>query len=183
MAITVVPTLAFMADVYRRPAAGGPTSGRFTRYVAAAAERLPVHGYNPMTSKPVLPTVEALLAVDAESVLAAAAGRTAARLGHEGDLAMHVTVATPGMWTDRTGTEVEHRLLGADAGALLWWFDQPVTPAAVEAEAVAQTARLVAGLRRGGPPATLADAVEQEGRALALAAALAHPVLAHEVGA
>jgi small subunit ribosomal protein S1 len=192
MAITVVPTLDFMAGVYRRPAAGGPQSERFTHYVAAAGERLPVHGYNPMTSTPVLPTVEALLAAGAEPVLATAAGRSAARLGYDGDAVMHVTVATPGTWTDRLATEVEHRLLGADPGGLLWWFDQPVTPEAVEAEAVAQTVRLVTHAHRGGPPATLADAVEQEGRALAgergewdpaaAEAALHHPVPAPKLG-
>lgn len=153
----VVPTLAFMADVYRRSTDGGPRSERFAAYVAAAGEGLPVAGYNPMTSKPVLATIEALLAVDAEGRLERAA------TGPEGVL--HLTVAAPGMWTDRLATDVEHRLLLHDPGGVLWWFDEPVTAAGVDAAIAAQLVRFA----RPGPPATLAEAVEQEGRALVAA--------------
>jgi hypothetical protein len=69
----------------------------------------PVHGYNPMTSKPVIDTIEALIDMRAEDRLETVANQTA-----------HITVATPGMWTDRLATEVEHRLLAKDPGGLLW---------------------------------------------------------------
>lgn len=121
MSITVAPTLAFMADVYRRPTTGGRESDRFTFYVRAAAESLPVHGYNPMTTKPVLETVEALIDIEAEDRLVTVANDTANRLGYAIDAEMHITVATPGMWTDRLATEVDHRLRAPDPGGVLLW--------------------------------------------------------------
>lgn len=166
--IRVEPTLALMADVYGQSARGGATSPRFRAYVDAGARLAPVHGYNPMTSKAVLPTIEDLLAIDAERRAAATAAVVAAELGFTDDAAMHLTVATPGMWTDRLATEVEHRLLVRDPGGVLLWFDDLVDPIRVESATAAQTVRLVSA-RRAGPPVTLADAVAQEGAALALA--------------
>ena len=166
--MTAIPTLAFMAGVYRRSTEGGADSERFQAYVAAAAESVPVSGYNPMTSKPVLETIEALVAVKAEARLASVANEVAARLGFRGEATMHFTVATPGMWTDRLATEVEHRLLGRDPGGVLWWFDEAVDAEAVESDIAAQTVRLVASAR-GGPPWDLAAAVHQEGLAMAMA--------------
>lgn len=166
--IAVAPTLEVMAGVYREPTTGGPTSARFQAYVAAAQSGEPIHGYNPMTSEPVLSTVEELLAHDAEGRLAMVANTTAAAIGATAELRMHFTVATPGMWTDRLATEVEHRLLGHDPGAVLWWSGDEVTAAALDAEIIAQTVRLVRAARSGAP-ATLGAAVEQEGSALAAA--------------
>jgi hypothetical protein len=158
-----------MAEVYRRSTDGGARSERFGAYVDAARDRRPVGGYNPMTSKPVLPTIESLLAIDAEARLADVARRTAERVGFDGDAVVHLTVATPGMWTDRLATEVHHRLTAAaDPAEVLWWFDQRVDAAGFDAAVVAQTWRLITD-RRHGRPVTLADAVAQEGTALALA--------------
>jgi hypothetical protein len=169
VAITVEPTLELMADVYRRSTSGGSRSGRFRGYVDAAAVS-PIHGYNPMTSQPVLVTIEALLDAQAEARLEKTANQTALRLDYARDDAMHINVATPGMWTDRLATEVEHRLLAMDPGGLLWWFDQTVHDAALDFEIVAQTVRLIFQ-RRAGAPATLAAAVRQEGSAGAFAGA------------
>jgi len=171
--VTVVPTLAFMAGVYRLSIEGGPTSPRFRAYAQAAAELVPVHGYNPGTSKPVLAAVEALLAAGAEALLAEVAAEVApawmARHGPVGEpVAMHITVATPGMWTDRLATEVGHRLQGHDPGAALLWFDQPADPAALRPLFAAEVVRSL-HLARAGPPATLAQAVAREGAALARA--------------
>lgn len=168
MAIAVDPTLEVMARIYREPAQGGPRSARFAAYAEAGKAGSPIHGYNPMTSKPVLPVVDVLLALDAEARLGRLANRTAATFGEAGDHSMHLTVATPGMWTDRLATEVEHRLLARDPGGVLWWFDDAVDTVRLDAEIVAQTVRLLS-VARSGPPATLAAAVEQEGRALAAA--------------
>lgn len=188
--IEVEPTLAFMADVYRLSAEGGAASPRFRAYVEAGAELVPVHGYNPMTSKDVLPAIEALLAVDAERRLASGANRVVAELGFTDDATMHLTVATPGMWTDRLATEVEHRLLLRDPGGVRRWFDEPVLLEQLDAAIIAQAVRLVS-FHRLGPPVTLADAVDQEGDALAragrpgehdAAAAEALAVLGHDTG-
>lgn len=168
MPITVAPTLADMADVYRRSLVGGPRSDRFRAYVELGARGAPVHGYNPMTSKPVLATVEALLAVDAETRLERIADATLRSLGERLDDVMFLTVATPGMWTDRLATEVEHRLLAKDPASVTWWFDDPVDVSVLDAEVVGQTVRLIRQ-RREGAPSTLASAVRQEGMAGALA--------------
>lgn len=126
MRIEVIRTLEAMADVYRLPSPGGARSPRFRAYAALAEQRLPVHGYNPMTSKPVLDTVEALLALGAEDRIARLANEVADALVFDGHATMHLTVATPGMWTDRLATELHHRLTAPDPGGVLWWFDEPV---------------------------------------------------------
>jgi hypothetical protein len=154
--------------VYACSIDGGTDSRRFAAYVAAAGDGAPIAGYNPMTSQPVLPTVEALVALEAEARLADVANRVAADAGFAGDAAMHVTVATPGMWTDRLATVVEHRYLGHDPGAVLCWFDDPVETEALDAAFTAETIRFLALLEHG-PPATLSSAAAREGRAHALA--------------
>jgi hypothetical protein len=164
VAIAVDPTLEMMADVYRRSLSGGPQSARFRSYVDVAKAMAPVQGYNPMTSKPVLATIEALIVAHAEARVETLANQTALRLGYDRDDVMHVTVATPGMWTDRLATEVEHRLLAKDPGGVLWWFDQTVETDALDFEIVAQTVRLTCQ-RRAGAPESLNAAARQEGLA------------------
>ncbi len=153
-----------MDEVYGRSLAGGARSDRFVAYAEAAARGARVHGYNPGTSKPVRDTIRALIAINAEDLLASIANEVAGRLGYHSDELLHFTVATPGMWTDRVGTEVEHHLLAKDPCGVLWWFDEPVSGDAVESAIASQAARLVIH-RRAERPATLAAAVRQEGLA------------------
>jgi hypothetical protein len=155
-----------MAAVYQRSTRGGATSERFAAYAAAAENGLPVHGYNPMTSRPVGATIDALLEIDAERRLQRIARRTAAAFDFEGDAVMYLTVATPGMWTDRLATEVDHRLNGTNPGGVLWWFDDTPDIPRFEAECVAQTVRMIVTARIGRPQSLLA-AVNQEGHAYA----------------
>jgi hypothetical protein len=171
MGVQVVPTLAFMADVYRRSTAGGIDSPRLHAYTAAAAERVPVAGYNPMTSQPAGATVEALLALDAETVAARVASDVAARLGVAGELELHLCVKTPGMWTDRIATEVEHRLIRGPVDEVPFWTGEPVDQGMVEAAVTGQVVRAVwaASRRADTPPATVDEVVGREGLALALA--------------
>ncbi len=164
--ITVTPTLATMADIYQLPATGGPTSPRFVAYCDAAASGAPISGYNPMTSLPALATVYALLALDAEPKCEQVANRVANWIGFDTDTALHLTVASPGAWTDRLATEVERRLLARDPSSVLWWTGEPVSLSRLETEVAAQTVRL-AIVSTSGLPRTLRDAVQQEGRALA----------------
>jgi hypothetical protein len=166
--ITVERTLELMANVYRSSMSGGPQSARFRAYVDAAAALAPVHGYNPMTSEPVINTIEALIDMRAEDRLEMVANQTARRLGYDRDDAMHVTVATPGMWTDRLATEVEHRLLAKDPGGMLWWCDQSVEAELLDFEIVTQTVRLLSQ-RQAGAPGNLTAAARQEGEACATA--------------
>jgi hypothetical protein len=119
-----------MADVYRQPTSGGKDSPRFKAYVALA-NGLPISNYNPLTSKPVLETIEALLAIDAESIAEPHAG------SHE----LFITVAAEGLWTDRIATEVEHRL-GEPSNQILLWTGEDTTAEAVRRETIAQVIRI-----------------------------------------
>jgi hypothetical protein len=161
VAIAVERTLEAMALVYRESVSGGSKSARFRGYVDAAAAGASIQGYNPMTSKPVIETIEALINAQAEDQLEAVANRIAFLLGYDQDDAMHFTVATPGMWTDRLATEIEHRLLAKDPGGLLWWWDQPLYSKTLESEIVAQTVRLI--LQRGGGTPRLENSTDRSG--------------------
>ncbi len=140
-----------MADVYRQPTTGGAGSPRFKAYVALAGHA-PVTNFNPMTSKPVLETIEALLAIDAEQVADEIAG----------DHDMFITVAAPGMWTDRIATEIEHRL-GEPSGQILLWTGEDMTADAVRRETIAQVVRIERHAR------TTFEVAMREGYAYALA--------------
>src|SRR5687768_193541 len=98
MAVRIVPTLSAMAEVYRLSTEGGPESPRFQRFVELAKDGAPVSGFNPMTAKDALGTVEALLAIDAEDKAKDTANQYAEELGIEDDLDLAITVATPGLW-------------------------------------------------------------------------------------
>ena len=153
MAVRVVPTLAAMAEVYRRP-----LDERFDAYVDLARTGAPVASYNPMTSQDVLGTIERLLAIDAEALVAESLADV------ETDLALAIVVAAPGMWTDRLATEVEHRLAGKGRNEVLLWVGEDTGADAVRAAALADFVRATRPV-----PRTVAEAVEQEGDALALA--------------
>ena len=167
MAVSVTPLLGRMTEIYNLSLQGGAGSERFQAYVEACKSGIPMHGYNPMTSAPVLDVISALVGIEAEQLVATSATETAEQLGHDADEVMYLTIAAPGMWTDRLATEVEHRLLGKDPASVLWWLDLPFTTAGLTAEAVAQTVRLIS-YRRNGPPTNLKEAVRQEGAAALL---------------
>lgn len=171
MTVHVDPTLALMAGIYQLSREGGAKSPRFAAYTSAAAQLAPISGYNPMTSKDVLGAINALLAIDAESRLAAIANATAARLGFTDDVHMHLIVAAPGMWTDRLLTEVHHHLVAEDSRGVLLWYNEAVTTETLDAECVRQTVRLIHS-RRHGAPHSLRAAVKQEGHALSMAGEL-----------
>ena len=170
MTIRVAPTLELMATVYALSKDGGNRSARFLGYVDAAKHGAPISGYNPMTSKPVLATIEALIALGAERRMHDIANDVARTLGFIRDIEMYLTVATPGMWTDRLGTEVHHRCVAEDARDVLWWCDDTPTSDGFDAEVVAQAVRVISAARFG-TPITLAGAVEREGAAGAMSGA------------
>jgi len=164
MPVRVVPTLAPMAEVYRLPSEGGPSSPRFNTYLSLIRSGMPLSGFNPMTNKDVLGTIEELLAFDAERVLQDAADD----LAIVDDVDVFITVATPGVWTDRLATEIDHRLVGRSWPQVLWWTGSPVNRATFLQQAQGQLVR-AGWTSRYGPPETLADAAGQEGLALSFA--------------
>jgi hypothetical protein len=158
-----------MADVYRLSTEGGPDSPRFQRFVELARDGAPVSGYNPMTSKDALGTVEALLAIDAEDKAKDTANHLAEELGLDEDVDLGITVATPGLWTDRLATEIEHRLGGRRWREIVFWTGEDADEAAVQAATRAQCVRVGwAVLHR--PPRRVKHAAGQEGLAAAIAA-------------
>jgi hypothetical protein len=74
-----------------------------------------------MTSAPVIDAIGALINLRAEDWLEVVANQMARRVGYDQADAVHVTVGTPGMWTDRVVTKVKHQLLAKDSGGVLWW--------------------------------------------------------------
>jgi hypothetical protein len=171
--ITVIPTLEAMAAVYRLPTDGGPSSSRFRKYVSIMLDdHVPAAGYNPMTSKPVAQTIEALLAIDAESLVADVAREHAHLLALRGDFVFFITVGAPGLWTNRVTTEVEHRLSPTNwsggPGSILLWTGEEVSEEIVARETVAQLVRTAWMSIHGSPPVTTAEAAGQEGVAYAV---------------
>ena len=173
MAVEIAPTLELMLHIYSLSREGGPDSERFTAFKTAAAEGWHIPGYNPMTSEPVADTISAMIELDAEGIAQQVATTTANTIGFSGDIEMYFTIAAPGMWTDRFGTEVEHRLKATRPESIVLWFDDDITSEIIEREVMAQTVRLHEFVKRSGrPPESLQQAVEQEGRALAQAGAI-----------
>lgn len=156
-----------MAAVYALPTDGGPASERFRAYTKLAESRLPVGGYNPMTGKDVMATIGALLAIDAEAVAADAANDLLGLLGLDDEISLSLAVATPGLWTERLMTEVEHRLMGRFPNEVTLWIDEPAPVERVAEEARAEVVRVL-WRNRHGQPRTVADAGGQEGLAAAL---------------
>jgi len=169
--IRVVPTLELMATVYRLSKDGGTRSARFLGYVRAAKTGAPISGYNPMTSKPALAAVEALMAMRAEERVERIANQIANELGFLDDTDMNLSVSTPEMWTDRLGTEIHHRFAAKDPRGILWWCDDIPTLELLDAEIAAQTVRMISTIRDGAPT-SLRAAVTQEGAARAVSDAV-----------
>lgn len=170
MAVRVASTLARMAEIYRLPADGGAGSPRFVAYAEAARAGAPVASYNPMTAEPAGDTVAALLGVDAEALATRAANAVLEEIRARVELTMFVTVATPGMWTDRLATEAEHLFDGRRSSEILFWTGEATDAETVLRRARAQTVRAAwaqaHGLDRGRD--TVRQAVAREGMALAV---------------
>lgn len=168
--VSVVPTLAAMADIYRLPRAGGPNSPRFTAYHARVAATHGLSAYNPMAGPHALEAVEALLALDAEAMAAAVATEILARLEYHGHVTLAVVVASPGMWTDRIATDIGHRTLDVGAahhGLVMQWARESITATSVRNATIAETVRVVHTAQHGAARAVHA-VLEREGRALAM---------------
>jgi hypothetical protein len=172
MTVRIAPTLAAMADIYRLSTDGGPESPRFTKYVELNRDGYPVAGFNPMTSsEETVKTVDALIELDAEELASETANECARDLGLRGaDIGLSITVATPGMWTDRIATEIEHRIGGRRWSEILLWSGEEVDADLLRRLTRAQVVR--AGWATiHQPPRTVAQLAGQEG----LAGAVSRP--------
>jgi len=165
MTVRIAPTLAAMADIYQLSTDGGPESPRFTKYVELNRDGYPVAGFTPMTtSDDTVETIQALIELDAEELASETANECARDLGLRADIGLSITVATPGMWTDRLATEIEHRIGGRRWSEILVWSGEEVDADRLRLLTKAQMVR--AGWATiHQPPRTVAQLAGQEGLA------------------
>jgi hypothetical protein len=161
MTVVVHPTLETMQEVYQADGAGGANSERFRRYVEAGKNRAFVSGFNPMTKKLVLPVINSWRELSAESVAVQTATELLSERSIDIDLELFLTVATPGMWTDRIATAAEHVIAPKHPGEILLWDDDPPSLETLRIATQLQTIRSV--FHHLAPPVTLDDFVSREG--------------------
>jgi hypothetical protein len=145
--------------------------------------RLPLVAMNPMAGEHVVERLDALLAIDADRVAAAASAEAAATAGEApGDYRVALVLADDvrGAWTHRGAAELAHRK-GETAlvrrgwlTAILWASERP--EASDVREEVLTTIHRAAYIARRGPARTLRQLLIQEGNAMRLAGAR-NPVL------
>ncbi len=165
MAVVVKPTLEAMAHISSLSSLGGDRSPRFEAYVEACRSGELLHGFNPMTTKPVASVIESMLEFDAERVVLEAGREAMEILGADDDVALFVSVAAPGLWTDRSVNAIEHQLAPRHIGEVLLWFDEELTVGTVRAAAIEQTVRAVWWSRFESKQPTLSAAARREGLA------------------
>jgi hypothetical protein len=159
-----------MAEIYSLSRTGGPRSPRFAAYKARVEHEWGLSGYNPMAGPPALEAVQHLASLDAESLAADAAREIAERCEFTDDLTLAVVVASPGMWTDRLATEVQHRTLAdrrPSHGEILLWVGDAIDATMVRRESAAETVRTI-WTTLHGPATTLRSVLAREGLAYAL---------------
>ena len=170
--VIVAPTLAMMADIYELSREGGARSPRFTAYVSRVEHHWGLSAYNPMAGQNARDTVCTLIANDAERIAFDEAQTFTARCEFGGDITIAIVVPSPGMWTDRLATEIQHRTTGTRRpahGAVMLWPGDALDDAHVRHECAAEVVRTM-WTAYHGVPATLAGVLAREGLCYALAA-------------
>lgn len=159
-----------MAQLYALSRSGGPKSPRFSAYVARVEHEFGLVGYNPMAGPAALEAVQRLVALDAEAIALASARSVAAHCKYVGSLTLAIVVASPGMWTDRLATEVQHRTVATrtpDHGLIYQWAGDELTEYDIRRESVAEAVRTI-WTSQNGPATTVRTVIEREGLAYAL---------------
>lgn len=187
MNFKLVPMLQIQRDIYNVPRG----LERFYRYFEVmmgdtADLALPLPAMNPMGKEHVIMAYDALLALDAEGVAAAALADVEQRLSHlTGSFRMGLVVAddAQGGWTNRYFTDFGHRfdsqpMLRRGWAVVLFWTSEQPSVQRVREEVMLVAFR-TASVCRHGWPTTLRQMLEQEGQA-ALFAGLQQPIPAAE---
>lgn len=168
--VTIAPTLETMAGIYRLTREGRAKSPRFVAYLAHAEREWGFSAYNPMAGPPALDLVKQLLSLGAEGLAQDSAQKVVEQCEFHGPITLAVVVASPGMWTDRIATEVQHRMAGKHtnhSGTVLCWPGEPVNADTIRRESIAEAVRTM-WTRLRGPAVTLQSVLSQEGLAYAL---------------
>lgn len=174
--IHIASTLGTMREIYGLSRDGGPRSERFAAYVARVEHAYGLSAFNPMAGAAALECVEALIALDAERLAHDAARDVATACAYDAPITLAVVVGSPGLWTDRLATEVEHRTTQARAdgrGLAYLWTKEPVSADDVRREATAEAVRVMWTALHPAPP-TLHAVLAREGLASALAGETGH---------
>ncbi len=157
-----------MRAIYDDPPDMRAEGERFKRFRVLNERGLPVSVANPMARNHVPEAIDALLAIDAESLARSACAEVVHELD-DPDICIGFVVADPlGQWTDRILSDAEHRFARIqpnDWAVVLWWADQPVDEVSVLTAVIAEVVRASYRLRHG-LPVDLADVLRREGHAL-----------------
>lgn len=172
MQIEHVPLLKIARELYDVPR-GMERFRAYLQTITSGPEDviLPLVALNPMGREHVVAALDALLALDAERIAAAAVEEAGSRLRQlAGELRVGIALADDiaGGWTHRPLTDMHHRFdLSAAlkhqwATALFWASDTP-TAITVRAETLSTIYRSAHALRHG-VPTTLRQMMVQEGQ-------------------
>ena len=175
--ILVAGTLDTMAEIYALPRVGGQRSPRFAAYVALVERSWGLSAYNPMAGPAAQETVRKLIAIDAERLAGVQAHELVARCDFDGSVTIAVAVPSPGMWTDRRATELQHRTIAgrrAGHGTVLLWPGDALDERQVNMECAAEVARIM-WTAYHGVPISLHGVLAREGLCYALASGDAVP--------
>jgi hypothetical protein len=160
-----------MAALYRLSREGGPRSERFRAYVTHVEHEWGLVAYNPMAGEAAQQTVDALLGMGAESIVADAAASVMELCHFDEQITLAIAVRSRGMWTDRLATEIEVRASPVQAprnhGLVALWSREPLDPAIVRRESVAEAVRVMSTALHGSAR-TVAEFVHREGLAYSL---------------
>ncbi len=179
MKVEHIPLLQIQRDLYRIPRG----MGRFRAYLRTMIDprgddlRLPpLVGMNPMGKDHVPALLDAMLAMDAESIAARAVAEAMPGVADlPGDFKIGLVLADDlmGGWTNRYASEFIHRFAERRSFqdgwivAMLWTSESP-TPETVREEVLTSIYR-TAYVQQHGNAQTLRDRMAQEGQAMARA--------------
>ncbi|MEP6834020.1 MAG: hypothetical protein ABJB74_11525 [Gemmatimonas sp.] len=173
--VRIAPTLHTMAGVYALTREGGPKSPRFAAYVAKTPANWGLVPYNPMAGDAALDTVNALIAIDAETLAQQSAHQVAVQCHYTDAILLAIAVRSKGLWTDRVATEVDERVTAKPRvphqGVISLWSREENSTQTIARESAAEAVRVMWHAMHG-----VADTLNRVLACEGLAYALAEPL-------
>jgi hypothetical protein len=170
--VHIAPTLRTMAGVYALSREGGPKSARFAAYVSRTPTNWGLVPYNPMAGDAALDAVNALIALDAETLAQHAAQQVVTACDYAESITLAIAVRSKGLWTDRIATEVDERVTAKPRvphqGVISLWSREEISTEDIARESAAEAVRVMWHSQHGAAD-TLNRVLACEGLAYALA--------------